>query len=185
MAVTANRSYPYPIAGDSPAGHTQIQALATAVDVDMANMDRWLSGYMTADINVASSTVLVNATGLSFAMLANSKYTFRANLFYSALTAARFKFGFTGPAGMTITYAGMGLDAASSSTSGAQNVLGYTASSLLVFGGATNLSLGVVTGTITTVATAGTFQIQFAQSVSNAAPTTLYTASTVVARRLT
>jgi hypothetical protein len=185
MAVTANRSYPYPIAADSPAGHTQIQALATAVDVDMANVDRWQSGYMTADISVTSSTALVDATGLSFPVAANHRYTFTANLFYQAVTASRMKIGWTGPAGAVFLHSGIGLDTGASTITGASNVLSYATSGLLVFGGTASNVMAVVTGSVTTVGNAGTFQLQFAQSISGAIATTLRMSSTIIGRRLT
>ena len=185
MAVTANRSYPYPIAGDSPAGHTQIQALATAVDVDMANVDRWLSGYMAADITVAASTTYVNATGLSFAVAANHRYEWKAVLFYNAAAAGKLKFGWTAPALATMTYGLIGLDTTVTAITGITN-FGYLTAVNGVLGAPTAAAncFGVAVGTLQTGANAGTFQIQFAQNAASGS-TILRQNSTLIGRRLT
>lgn len=50
---TPNRGYPYPLVGESPAGHTQMQDLAMALDADVAGLGGWqtytptLSGGLT------------------------------------------------------------------------------------------------------------------------------------------
>jgi hypothetical protein len=185
MAVTANRSYPYSIAADSPAGHTQIQALATAVDVDMANVDRFFSGYMTADISVTSSTVYVNATGLSFVMAANTRYSWEAKIFFSAVGAADLKFGWTAPALTTNIYGIIGLDSTATAGTGDTNFI-YRTLIDQVIGAPTVVSntFAVVTGTLQTGANAGTYQIQFAQQVSDATATTVRANSVLTARRL-
>lgn len=183
MAVTANRSYPYPVAGDPPAGHTQIQALANAVDVDMQNVDRFMSGVMTGDISVTSSTVLVNATGLTVTLAANSRFTFTCNCYYQAASASRFKWGYTGPAGMVTIYGGIGLDVAATTTTGVSNVGIHTASGTRSFGGTAANALAVVTGAIGTT-TGGTFQVQFAQETSGATATILRANSSLIVRRL-
>lgn len=185
MATTANRSYPYPVAGDPPAGHTQIQALATAVDVDMQNVDRFLSGYVTTDIPVAASVTYVNATGLSFAVAANQRYAWRAVLFYNAAAAGKLKFGYTIPVGASMIYGLVGLDTAVTAVTGTTNFTYLTAVNGILGAptAATNV-FGIAEGTLINGANAGTFQIQFAQNAASGT-TTLRANSHLIGRRLT
>lgn len=60
--LTPNRSYPFPLAGESPAGHTQIQDLAIALDADVqGNTVRVTGGTITGPINSFASAAARDA----------------------------------------------------------------------------------------------------------------------------
>jgi len=165
MATTANRGYPYPIASDPPAGHTQIAALANAVDADMNVVDKVQAKKTTADITVTASTTLVNATGLSASVIASTAYMFRAVCFYNAATGGDFKPGWTLPAGASVQHYGIiGLDGGATTATGVTN---FGATGTLSTGGSGGELICLVEGTILTAATPGTFQFQFAQAAAS------------------
>lgn len=185
MATTANRAYPYPIASDPPAGHTQIAALANAVDADMTNVDRWQYKFVTSDVSLTSNTTLANITGLSSTAAANTRYRIQATLFYTAATAGDLKIGFTTPASATVIYGLQGLVSSATLITGAYSPGFSTGSGGLTAGGvdATNLFLTVEL-TLQTAGTAGTFQLQFAQGTSSATATVIKANSTMTVCRI-
>jgi hypothetical protein len=185
VATTANRAYPYPVAGDSPAGHTQIAALANAVDADMANVDRLQYKFVTTDVSLTSNTTLASITGLSATVAASTRYRVNATLFYTAATAGDLKIGWTAPAAATAIYGIQGLVSSATAITGTFSPGYSTTSGNLIVGGvdATNLFCTVELTLLTSV-TAGTFQLQFAQGTSSVTATVIKASSTMTVLRV-
>lgn len=146
-----------------------------------------------ADTPRASTTTQAADPHLQMDVVALGVYTFVGWLTYDCLAAADFVVGFSGPAGSLGTWVGHGPGTTvTSATAGGgtqQDVAstwGYNVrqestaiGSTRTYGGfgvGTALTV-LVTGTLRVGATAGTFAMTWAQSGSNATPTTLYTDS--------
>ena len=140
----------------------------------------------TANQTVTNSATFNNDTDLSFPMVANSYYTFKAAINYSSTSQnADFKFTFTVPAGATVfitaNYPVAGTDGATTrmcniSASGTTCTIPLTA--------ANYRGTIMVTGYVQTGATAGNTQFQFAQNVQTAGQSvTVYRGSDISYRR--
>lgn len=151
-----------------------------------------LLGYSTADTSVASSTTLVNATGVAISVEANATYMWDAYLAYNANEAADLKFAWAVPSGATGHWSEMGVDASEDiSTLGRGKV---TAARFDAYGDATTGSSSGRDSTLimacwprgylVTAGAAGTFQLRFAQLASNATGTVIKAGSWVRAVRL-
>lgn len=127
---------------------------------------------------VNNSTTLVDITGMSVALEANSVYELRGMIIYSADTAADFKMGWTVPAGTTGTWAALAMQSSSatanSSTSARwQTQTDYTETEQLggVGTGITSestRSFALFQGLVITSATAGNIVMRGAQQTAHA-----------------
>lgn len=148
----------------------------------------------TASESVTSSTVLQNDDHLFVSVLANTTYEILLLLRVSgnsALNTGDLRIDLTIPAGAALLAAGVGVSVSSTDTkneqlahigdmgSGSSRVFGTTGTG----GGAANSSV-LVRGILVVAGTAGTLQLQWAQNVSSATPTTLHTNSFMVLREL-
>ena len=128
----------------------------------------------TAAQSVVSSTVNVNDNHLFYPVEANAIYTMEGLLLYSVRSDTDINFGFTGPSGTTIDWTCHAMDPAGSGISTtsvivARQAIGGTAFPLGGFGADNNSYMtALLRGRIDTAATAGTFQLTWAQRVSNA-----------------
>lgn len=135
---------------------------------------------LTADRTVTSSTAVIAVPELTVNLARFQRLFFRFNLFYSSPTAAGFRYRLTVPGGLTL-YTAVRESFAPDATNW---VLARDTSN----NGTTDITLthasgteGVVRGTgiIHNGSTAGDFQVQFAQNVSNAGNTILRAGSTI------
>lgn len=138
---------------------------------------------MTADVTVNNSATLVNATGLSIPLEANSSYGLDGWLHWTSDPTADIKFMYTYPAGCTGFWAGIGpvRDTAPVAGSERKNYVDFGSvalTSALGFAGddefsATVYVSGIPRGYIVVAGTAGTLQLQFAQNTATVSNTIL------------
>lgn len=124
----------------------------------------WTDGVKTADQSMTSSTVLTDATDMSFSVAANTYYSFQFQIFVNVPggsgTGGGLDISFTCPTGGTLYFGNTA------------NVAGTTGSGTR-YAVVTNLSinspLGIwITGYLSNGANAGTLQLQFSQFSSSA-----------------
>jgi len=136
-------------------------------------MANWaaLSIVKLADTSRASTTTLTADPELQLAVVANTTYTFDAELFYDA-GAGQFNMFFAGPAGSTISWVPAGLDP--SVTAAASGII-RTGRNGQVVGeaGAGTVVTAFPRGIITVAGTAGTVSVNWAQGTSSATATIL------------
>jgi hypothetical protein len=135
-------------------------------------------------LQLKTNNTLANDTELFLPLVANAKYQFEAFLIYDGISAADFKIAFTGPASAIGVYAAFGPQSGVSLTS-----MNSTAANL---GGALNLANNAVnaamcarpSGSITTAASTGNLQLQWAQVATNATATRVFDGSWLKAQRI-
>lgn len=147
--------------------------------------DRWtgvkwlpctvMSKAKVADQNVNNSTVVVNDTELFLPVpTANSRFAFRLGIRYVGNNTADIKFTFTGPAGATITFGGIGPDtAATSGANASTNFVGAIPPATLAYSGDASGAWMQIHGSLLTAAATGILQLQWAQNVANVSNTTV------------
>lgn len=145
-------------------------------------------GRMTADVTRNNSTTLVNATGLSLALEANSVYALDGLLFYSSNGTADLKIALTVPSGTTGKWGVTGLG------TGASSPGVVDAAYLSAFGTGTTFAVGGDTAfptlmarpgaVLITAGTAGSVQLMFAQNTANASNTVMQTGSWLRAMKI-
>jgi hypothetical protein len=141
-----------------------------------ADVNKWFVPILVvkgSDQSVTSSTTLVNDTALVVPVAANTLYIFDMVLQYVANATARMNMQFTGPAGATMQSGLMGFNAAASygaTTRGLANPVVFDGN------GVSQVPL-FWRGNLQTAGTAGNFQFQWAQSVSNGTACTVKTGS--------
>ena len=152
-----------------------------------AQVNSWfvnvLVAYKTADESVTSSTTFQDDDHLTVAVEANCVYVLEMVLSYDALAAGDLKTQFVMPAGATVVGAALGL-----TTTAAATTDDYTTSwvGLANVGGVGAGSTQAVyaRGLFTTSGTAGTLKLQWAQTVSSATATRIFTGSYMLLRRV-
>lgn len=159
-------------------------------DLSVGGIGQSLYAQNTANQTVTSSTTMVNATNLVFAMSANGVYAFQAVLMTSGgSNAGDIKIGFTMPTGARIDYGGTGLaDSVLSGTQGVVSTQAYddqsSPTTFLPFAVSTSFNQIVIFGQCRMSSTAGNFQLQFAQLGSSATGTVLRARSYMTAQRV-
>ncbi|MES2876135.1 MAG: hypothetical protein V4678_01565 [Patescibacteria group bacterium] len=125
----------------------------------------------TADQSATQSSVTFqNVTDMTVPLAVTSTYSFEANLYVTVSDAtADFKFTITAPTGATLT--GLGQSTTGSTAATTCTLLSVTGTSCPVASTVPGRTLVRITGLVTTVATAGSLQVQFAQNVSTAVST--------------
>lgn len=136
-------------------------------------------GYKTVTETVNNSVVLQNDDHLFGAVVANAVYFVELDLVFNSGTTPGFKFTFTLPAGA------------------AGNLLGFvhnTGNAIFTFSGVPTLTFSLaglgadaylhMSGYITTAATPGTVQLQWAQFTANASNTTVLLGSKLLLTRV-
>lgn len=131
-----------------------------------------------SDETRVSTTTNTNDNALFFPVEANAVYNVEGLLLYSARDDTDIKMGFTGPSGTTFDWI---IHASTQSQTGALTSLGVVADKQSI--GATAFPLGghdpsitmtaVLRGRLDTAGTAGTFNLNWAQRVSNAVAATM------------
>lgn len=156
-----------------------------AVDTDKAVVWNEAPQVKTkiADQSVTSSTTLVSDTHLSVSVLAAGTYAFRARLHASVGATGGLKYSLGGTATMTdIRASAIVVDTATLTALAAAGVIDALADDLTV-AGATSYVVEIEGGF--TVNAAGTFNIQFAQAVSDATASTLLRGSSLTVSPVT
>lgn len=131
-------------------------------------------GQKTADQSVTSSTTLVDATGLSVTVAANSTYNFELDAKFTANSSGGLKWAFTVPAGASGFCIG----------SAKANFSAVTTTDITTGAGSTAVLVDTtdsfrLSGYIATSSTAGTLQFQFAQNASTGTATIIKKGSTI------
>lgn len=127
-------------------------------------------------VTVISSTAFVNVTGLVLPVEASSFYALDGYIEYTSATGSDIKFCLIGPASAGGTWGAHGLAQAAAASTGDLEAFaldGIGSGNALGLGGAgvATSTWGHLKGLITTGATAGTLQLQFAQVASVATNT--------------
>lgn len=161
------------------AGQTIANNIANKLDKRI--MAGWVtsanSGYVrkSADESVTSSATLQNDDELLLAIAANETRIFDLHVAYVGGTTGDFRFGFTFPSGCNLYLSATSYDTTTTQQSSVSSGASGTASAL----GATTAVLFHARGVVMNGATAGNFQFQWAQSVSNGTATTVKAGSTL------
>lgn len=151
-----------------------------------------IAAFSSSDTTVASSTTLVNATGVAIAVEANATYLWDAYIAYNANEAADLKYGWSVPSGSTGHWSEMGIDTSEDVTS-----FGRGRATMARFDGYGDSFTGSSSGRDTllqmaclprgilyTAGAAGTLQLRFAQLASNATATVIKAGTWIRAVRL-
>ncbi|MEO7399038.1 MAG: hypothetical protein ABIW84_10780 [Ilumatobacteraceae bacterium] len=166
--------------GSAASGGTVLTQMRAAVS-QVQDFVRPLFARKTSVQTVNNSTTLVNDTQLLLALAANGVYTVEGNLIYDT-AAGKFKLGWTVPAGATLSGFILAYATGGSGSSAAGNLYGgLTESSATGVGGAglgTKL-VAVFRALIIMGATAGNFQVQWAQNVLSTTDTNVFADSWV------
>lgn len=137
-----------------------------------------LTAKKTSDETVSSSTTLQNDDELFIALEANKTYAFEFFLLVLTNAAPDFKWAITGPSGATGRVLG---DAVTGDTLFQTQALGTSVAATLFASSTGGL---VLHGTITTSATPGNLQLQWAQNTSSAISTTVESGSYLIVHEL-
>lgn len=121
----------------------------------------------TADETLSSNTTLQNDDALLWAVRSNAVYIMHLWVLYQSGTAGDFKMGFTVPASTTMAWAWFGSD----TNLAVVNAGPFNESSSTAAGGSTANLWAHVHGVITTSATSGNVQFQWAQNSSDGTST--------------
>lgn len=162
-------------AGDTP----------TAAELNAVSIVQ--TAVLAADQTRTSSTTLTNLSGMTASTAASSKYAAQIFLIYGGSTTGDIKFGYTLPASATFEFNPMSIFSTDSSLVAATPYMGILNTSGGAAGGgigAGTKALLLVTGIVVTGATAGTFQLQFAQNTSDGTATTVYAGSWMLVHKL-
>lgn len=130
---------------------------------------QWVTLTKTVDEARINTAALANDAALQFAMLANSKYRFRALIYFDTTAAADFKYAIAGPTSPALVrirreHMIPGAAAGTDNTTVGLDVA-YTASTAVVGTGTTG-GFVAMTGIIHNGANAGLFAFQFAQNTA-------------------
>lgn len=141
----------------------------------------WRSARRTSDLPRDTTATPAADPQLSFSVQANAVYLLDGWIKYSADTAADINLDWSIPAGALGEWTGSGasIDTAGSANGYSVQLAATDVDAARSFGGAgtgANLTIDIK-GTLRVGATAGTYQLLWAQRVSNAAATTVYTDS--------
>jgi hypothetical protein len=136
----------------------------------------------TADQPVTNNATFQNDNTLAITLAANSTYQIEGSISYlTTSNAADFKYTFTIPAGATVSLFTDASTAAAASTMCSITASGQTCT---IVNNANYRGIIHVTGVVTTTATAGTLQFQFAQNTATAGQSvTIHAGSSVSYRR--
>jgi hypothetical protein len=140
--------------------------------------------YKSSAQNVTSSTTLVNDTALFLPVTANAFYVFELFLFIEggAGGSSDFKMLFAFPAGLTASYGGDYTGPAGTAQIGGYYQQNTTTSIGTI--GAGNGRAARFSGSIQVSATAGNWQLTWAQNTSNATATTVEPGSYMMMQRI-
>jgi hypothetical protein len=131
----------------------------------------WRTVFKTADQAKASDATLGDDDALSFGVLANAKYAFRAVVFYSTAATPDFKYTLTGPSSPTLVrFHAREIEFGVARTDNEQTSFGNSRS---VASGAATEGKIEIEGILHNGANAGAVTFQWAQATSNASATTV------------
>ena len=157
-----------------------VEPLQAAVLEALITEARSLGGVKATNQIVNGSAALVNATDLSFSAAANASYVGDLCLYYNSGATPDIKFGLTVPSGTTGTWGGLGYDFTPVLLAFGPIDIGTA----LGFGGLSADRAAFIRVALLTSSTAGTVQVQFAQSTSNGSNTTLLAGSWIRFNRI-
>ena len=135
-----------------------------------------ITKVVTADVEVASSTTLVDVTDLTLRVGKYERINFKYNIFYNTAATPDFKYFIDTPASLTsYRVAQNGCDHAGAALA---SIITAEGSAISITASGTDGCLQL-TGTIENGATAGDIKFQFAQDTSNGTATTVREGSSV------
>lgn len=149
---------------------------------DVYDGANWISLFhrsnfsVTRNTNLAvpsSSTALVNVSGITVSLPAAGRFHWRALVWASSPTTGDIKYAYTIPAGATMRWSAMGLEAAAGSTFTAASATASAAALPIGCLGAGTVTVTQIDGEITMGGTAGSLQLQTAQNTADAGVTNI------------
>lgn len=144
--------------------------------VDIYDGANWVSLFHRSNFSVtralnqtltASSTVLQNVTGITVALPTAGRFHWRALVWASSPTTGDIKYAYTIPAGATMRWSVMGLEAAAGSTFTASSATASAAALAIGCLGAGTVTVTQIDGEITMGGTAGNLVLQSAQNTAD------------------
>lgn len=162
-------------------GQTITAALLTSMIPDVV--------VKAANETVTSSTTFQDDNDLFVSVSANATYEVKLFLLHDsdATAAGDIKIQWTAPAASTMTWGSQGANVSTTSSSAVTetNMQSRTISENAGYGGGDSTgTVAFIQGVLTTSATAGTLQLQWAQNTSNAVASTVRAGSTLSVRRI-
>jgi len=153
-----------------------------------AQVNSWLepvAAVKTSDESVTSSTALQNDNELVVAVAANATYHLTAYLDYEGgtLGASDLKFGWTFPAGLTMSYVASRISNITGNPAGGGGVVIQTGVPISGSSGAGNSQSVSMDGTVVVSSTAGSLQLQWAQNTSSGTATIVHAKSYISLQR--
>jgi hypothetical protein len=150
-------------------GISDLPTFKTATDTFTAAEPalRGVTKWKAVDETVNNVAVAQADDHLFWAVAANSTYRFTVELVYNTNATADLRVGWTAPAGATMAWSAMGLDSGLGFLASGNNAL----AAVLGFGGDATDRLAKLSGIFTTVATAGTLTLVWAQLAANVSNT--------------
>jgi hypothetical protein len=160
-------------------GFTNIPAvgkLRAAVLSALITELRPISATKPIDETIISNATLQNDDDLFVAVAASTTYDFQLMMLHNSGVTPKLKFGWTFPVGTTMRYGFMGY------AGGVQSFRAIETDVAVLDGNASSL-MCLCIGTLITSTTAGTLQLQWAQSVLTASNTSVLTGSFLELRK--
>jgi hypothetical protein len=152
-----------------------------------SDVNNWfvpLAAYRTTTQSVTSSITPVNDNALSFSVAANAVYKTELALMYDAATAGDLQWQYTVPASAAITNTFIAnLTGAAATFTDDQVIGGVSNPTWGGVGTGTNVA-GLAMSVLTTGASSGTLQLQWAQGTSSATSTRVFAGSYLTAQRV-
>lgn len=140
--------------------------------------------YKSANQTKTNDAVLANDSELKFSMVANAKYQFEMQLFYSTANATcDIQVTLNGPSSPDQLQAFLDVRNATGGVQGSAYISAYGTTASNDAGGATD-SVIIITGSISNGANAGDLAVQWAQRISDAGATTVKKGSYLRAHRI-
>ena len=155
-----------------------IQAACDAVDA----MPSVRVAALTSDFSgTQSNTTLEDVTGLSITLAANEIFTFTAWLPYESTETADAKIGFTVPSGATMNFTRTIYAVAGGTVGATAYVFAGASAETLAVGAAVgdDPNCAIYNGVVINSSTAGNFQVQLAQAVSEASDIKMLTGAVI------
>lgn len=137
-------------------------------------INTWFLARKMVDQTINNSVVLVDDSDLRFPVNANTKYNFRAKIFYDTVASADFKWRHSGPLVPTLVRIARNTIVPGGTSFADISVdLAFSAADVVVTGGAGLGGYVTLHGIIQTGISSGTFVFQWAQNTAQLADTTV------------
>lgn len=156
-----------------------VQAVLAQVDAALSSGGGVLRSVLAANTTAVNNSTALVDSGLSVSVAANKTYKLTGFIIVDSGTTPDLKYGFSGPAGATLTWITNGIITGTASAQTIDRSMKTIGSAPVAIG--VGAGAGVVSampfGTLITSATAGTFKLQFAQNTADVSDTKILAGS--------